>query len=232
VTMGFSEARAVDTFTSATLAAYARWAPLYPPHAHNPLMRVEQQAMLDLWPAITGKCVLDLASGSGRYSRLLAEREASNVIAADFCVPMLRQASVILRVCASMMQLPFASESFDVVVSGLALGHASSVELWMMEVARVLRTGGTLIYSDFHPEAARMGLTRSFKDENDVTCTVPHRFYDPLSQQSAARAAGLTVEVVREVRVGVELREAFPKSEDFYERWHGLPIVLVVKASK
>jgi hypothetical protein len=29
-----------------TLRAYERWAPLYPPIAHNPLMRVEELAML------------------------------------------------------------------------------------------------------------------------------------------------------------------------------------------
>ncbi len=36
--------------TAETLAAYERWAPLYPPTAHNPLMRAEQHAMLDHWP--------------------------------------------------------------------------------------------------------------------------------------------------------------------------------------
>jgi hypothetical protein len=32
--------------------------------------------------------------------------------------------------------------------------------------------------------------------------------------------------------VGAELREPFADSEDFYRRWDGLPIVLVVRASK
>ena len=48
----------------------------------------------------------------------------------------------------------------------------------------------------------------------------------------AAKSAGLRVETVHEVRVGVELREPFAKSEEFYRRWDGLPIVLVVKARK
>jgi hypothetical protein len=48
----------------------------------------------------------------------------------------------------------------------------------------------------------------------------------------AAKAAGLRVETVHDVRVGIELREAFAKSEDFYRNWHGLPIVLVVRARK
>jgi SAM-dependent methyltransferase len=223
---------AADTLITATRAAYERWAPLYPPVAHNPLMRAEQRAMIKFWPDVAHTRALDLACGSGRYARILAERGAGEVIALDLCEPMLAQVSAGRRVCASMMQLPFVSAAFDLVVSGLALGHATGVGPWMIEIARVLNHGGVLLYSDFHPEAARAGLLRSFKDQDDHTCTVPHRCYDLLSQRRAAVAANLTVEVVHEVRVGLDLQESFPKSERFYQRWHGLPIVLIVRARK
>lgn len=215
-----------------TLAAYERWAPLYPPAAHNPLMRAEQHAMTLHWPEVAGKRALDLACGTGRYSRLLAQGGAAQVVAMDFCVPMLRQVSVATRVCGSMMQLPFAAQAFDVVISGLALGHAAGVHTWMAEAARVLKPGGTLLYSDFHPEAARAGLTRSFKDQNADSCTVPHHCHAVALQLEAAAAADLAVDIVHEVRVGEELRESFPNSEEFYGRWDGLPIVLVVRARK
>ena len=220
------------TLTAETLAAYERWAPLYPPTAHNPLMRAEQQAMAEHWPPVAGKRALDLACGTGRYARLLTEAKADQVVAMDFCVPMLRQVSAAARVCGSMMQLPFAGQAFDVVISGLALGHAANVHSWMAEAARVLKSGGSLLYSDFHPEAARVGLTRSFKDEQNDTCTVPHRCYGVALQQEAAAAANLAIDVIHEVRVGIELKEPFPKSEEFYRRWDGLPIVLVVRARK
>ena len=216
----------------ATLEAYNRWAPLYPPVAHNPLMRAEQRMMLEHWPEVAGRRALDLAAGTGRYSRLLADTHAADIVAVDFCAPMLAQLSAARRVCASMMQLPFASGAFDLIVSGLALGHAPDVGAWMTEIARVLSKGGTLLYSDFHPEAARLGLPRTFKDENARTWTVPHRCHELASQKEAAAAAGLTVEAIREVRVGFELRERFAQSEEFYHRWHGLPIVLVVRARK
>jgi malonyl-CoA O-methyltransferase len=218
--------------TTKTLAAYERWAPLYPPTAHNPLMRAEQHAMVELWPQVAGRRALDLACGTGRYSRMLAETKAAQVVAMDFCVPMLRQVSAAARVCGSMMQLPFAGQAFDVVISGLALGHAANVVAWMAEVARVLKSDGALLYSDFHPEAARAGLPRSFKDLNDRTWTVPHRRHDFKRQREAAARAGLTIEAVHEVRVGEELREPFANSDEFYHRWAGLPIVLVVRARK
>jgi ubiquinone/menaquinone biosynthesis C-methylase UbiE len=216
----------------ATLSAYERWAPIYPPVAHNPLMRAEQQAMLGHWPQVAGCRALDLACGTGRYARLLAEAGAQQVVALDFCAPMLQRVGGASRVCASMMQLPFAGPVFDVVISGLAIGHATQVGLWMAEIARVLEQDGTLLYSDFHPEAARAGLTRSFKDADDRTCTVPHRCFEVASQTEAVAAAGLSIEIVQEIRVGMELQEPFPDSEDFYRQWHGLPIVLIVRARK
>jgi ubiquinone/menaquinone biosynthesis C-methylase UbiE len=215
-----------------TLRAYERWAPVYPPIAHNPLMRVEQMAMLQVWPFVAGRRALDLACGSGRYSRALLESNAAEVISLDFCMPMLQRVSASHRVCASMMQLPFHADTFDVVVSGLALGHATGVRPWMAEVSRVLRGGGQFLYSDFHPEAAKAGLTRSFKDANEASCTVPHQLYSVSSQLEAVAAAHLELETMRELRVGVELQEAFPGSESFYRHWHGLPIVLVVRARK
>ena len=215
-----------------TLSAYQRWAPLYPPVAHNPLMRAEQKAMLLYWPDVAGLRVLDLACGTGRYSRLLAEAGAADLVALDFCVPMLMQVPNGSRVCASMMQLPFADGTFDVVISGLALSHAADLSTWMGEIARVLRNGGTLLYSDFHPDATCAGLTRSFKDINDETCSVPHAQYPVNIQIEAAQAAGLRIETVHEVRVGIELREPFANSENFYRNWDGLPIVLVVRARK
>jgi ubiquinone/menaquinone biosynthesis C-methylase UbiE len=217
---------------AATRAAYDRWAPLYPPCAHNPLMRAEQRAMLEHWPAMDGKRALDLACGSGRYSQLLAQSRAAQVVALDFCVPMLSRVSCALRVCASMLQLPFAAQAFDVVISGLALGHAPDVHAWMAEVARVLAADGTLLYSDFHPEAARAGLPRSFKDQHGTTWTVPHSRHDLNSQREAAAAAHLCIEVIHEVRVGFEFQEVFSNSELFHRQWHGLPIVLVVRARK
>jgi malonyl-CoA O-methyltransferase len=217
---------------SSTLEAYERWAPLYPPVAHNPLMRAEQRAMLEVLPNVEGRRVLDLACGSGRYSNLLREANAAQIVALDLCVPMLEQVAAASRVRASMMQLPFKSAVFDAVISGLAVGHATDIHQWMSEVARVLRPAGSLVYSDFHSAAIRAGMTRSFKDAADVTWIVPHQVYDLSFQQDTMAAAGLTVQTVRELRMGIELNEVFPGSERVYRDWHGVPVVLIVQARK
>lgn len=215
-----------------TRDAYERWAASYPPAPHNPLMRAEQKAMLDRWPDVAGRRALDLACGTGRYAQLLAQSDAKEVVALDFSTAMLKQVSAGGRICADMMQLPFVDAAFDVVICGLALGHAADVRRWMSEIGRVLKVGGVLLYSDFHPEAARAGLTRSFKDERNRSVTLLHHSHDVPAQREAIAAANLTLEVVHEVRVGVEFQEAFPGSDAFYRQWRDLPLVLVVRAGK
>jgi len=191
-------------------------------------MHAEQSAMLKLCPDVSGRRALDLACGSGRYARILAERGAERVVALDISTAMLQLVESSLRVRASMMHLPFVGSAFDIVISGLAVGHAPAVGEWMHGIARVLRPGGLLLYSDFHPEAARAGLTRSFRDQHNRQHVLPHWTHALATHLEAASTAELTPEVVQELRAGIEFRESFPDSDAFYRRHHGLPLLLIV----
>jgi ubiquinone/menaquinone biosynthesis C-methylase UbiE len=214
------------------LEAYDHWAPCYPPQPHNPLMRAEQRAMLEQWPGVSGARALDLACGTGRYGSVLSATGAAEITSLDFSPEMLRRSGSPRRVRADMTRLPFASAVFDIVVSGLAVGHAADLQQWMNEVARVLAPGGSLLYSDFHADAAATGMTRSFVDDEQRRRSVSHFSHALKDHRRAARNAGLSIAAVRELRVGYELRESFPGSPLFYRRWHGLPVVLVIRARK
>lgn len=216
----------------ANAAAYDLWAESYPPLPHNPLMRAEQAALLALCPDVAGRRVLDLACGSGRYALLMQEQGASLVVGSDLSAAMLARAPLAHRVRADMLRLPFAAASFDVVVSGLAVGHAPSLDAWMAEAARVLAPGGQLVYSDFHADAARAGMTRSFTDTAGQRHELLHAFYDLDDHLAAAWRAGLVLEASRAVHVGCELQESFSGSEAFYARWNGLAVVLALRMVK
>ncbi len=220
------------SLTLSTLQAYERWSGTYPPIPHNPLMRAEQSAMFDCWPDVAGKQTLDLACGTGRYAQRLMDDRAAAVIALDLSEGMLRRVATRGRILADMARLPIRSGALDVVVSGLAIGHADSIYGWMNEVKRVLRDGGVLLYSDFHPAASRAGLIRSFTDQHGQKVSVPHAAYGLEEHRAAAAAAGLTVDIVRELRACREIVEEFPGSVEFYAQWSGLPLLLIVRAHR
>jgi malonyl-CoA O-methyltransferase len=214
------------------IEAYDLWAESYAPAAHNPLMVAEERGMLELLPDVRRKVVLDLGCGTGRYSSIVLGRGAERAVALDLSSAMLARTTCGLRVRASMTELPLRNGAFDVIVSGLAVGHVGDLGRWMRESARVMKPDGVLLYSDFHPYAAAAGLERSFRGADGKQRSVPHAVHEIAAHHAAAKDCGLVIDTVMEIRAGIELQEPFEGSEEFYERWHGLPLVLVVRAKR
>jgi SAM-dependent methyltransferase len=214
-----------------TIEAYERWAPCYEPVPHNPLMAAEQREMLARLPPLAGKTALDLACGTGRYARLLERAGVQRVVGVDFSMGMLARATG-ARVRGDLISLPFVSGAFDVVLSGLALGHAADLARCARECARVLASDGMLLYSDFHPEGVRAGLKRAFRDADGVRCELPEGEYRISQHLGALDAAGFVDVELTEIRAGVEFNDSFPGADEFFRAWLGTPLYFIVRAHK
>jgi demethylmenaquinone methyltransferase/2-methoxy-6-polyprenyl-1,4-benzoquinol methylase len=97
--------------------------------------------------------VLDLASGTGDFSRLVCGRlpEARSV-AVDLTENMLRLArgrGIREAVCADATRLPFPDGQFDCVFIGYGLRNFPNLKTALREVSRVTRPGGVLVTLDF-----------------------------------------------------------------------------------
>lgn len=107
-------------------------------------------ARIDLPPS---PVVLDLACGTGDFSRLVAERDPkARTIAVDLTEGMLhlaRQRGIREAVCGDATSLPFASGSFDCVLIGYGLRNFPNLKAAVAEIERVTRPGGLLVTLDF-----------------------------------------------------------------------------------
>jgi malonyl-CoA O-methyltransferase len=174
-------------------AAYTLWAPTYPPHAHNPLMTLEQETVLALLPDLAGRTVVDAGCGSGRYLRQLRALGATP-IGVDLSEAMLARAHQETRriVRADLCALPIGSASADAVVCGLALGDVPHVEMALAEMCRVLRPGGCVVYSVVHPIGAREGWVRTF-DHDGGQAAIDGYWHSASDHRDACAAAGLRI---------------------------------------
>jgi malonyl-CoA O-methyltransferase len=182
--------------------AYALWADMYPPRAHNPLMATEQAIMAPLLASVAPRQALDVGTGTGRNLPLLAAAGARRVVGVDLSMPMLaRGAGGTRRVCADALHLPFRSRAFDVVCSSLMVGDIADLDAWVSEAARLLAWQGHLLYSDFHPGWAASGWRRTFRTAAGEQVELPYFSHSLAEHLEALARAGLEVRTIREPRI-------------------------------
>jgi malonyl-CoA O-methyltransferase len=184
---------------------------------------------------LSHKVCLDLACGSGRYIKALQAHQVEQLFGLDYSPEMLVQASnpksqipkghdvqnpKLTR--GAFLALPFAAAAFDLIICGLAVGHEKNLAGALAEISRVLRPGGMVVYSDFHPFGTLSGWQRSFTTAKGETYNLEHYLHLYSHHLSACQFAGLTITAVLEPSAG---RHAPPGYQKF-------PVVLVIRAEK
>ncbi|MBU6400235.1 MAG: ubiquinone/menaquinone biosynthesis methyltransferase [Verrucomicrobia bacterium] len=100
---------------------------------------------------------LDLCCGTGDVG-LALERRGARAVGLDFCLPMLEVArrrhgtqfsGCVRFVCGDVLRLPFLDASFEVVTISYGLRNLASVQNGLVEIGRVLRSGGRALVLDF-----------------------------------------------------------------------------------
>lgn len=108
-----------------------------------------------------GETILDLATGTGWTSRLVAQRGA-DVVGADIAGDLLAAASERAKKegleidyqIGDAEKLPFADEQFDGVISTFGVMFASRPEAAARELARVCRRGGRIALATWLPDSS------------------------------------------------------------------------------
>ena len=182
---------------------YALWAETYPPRAHNELIRVEQSAMALLWKGLPVERALDLGTGTGRNLRLLADEGVTMRLGLDRSTAMLKRAdaSRARLIAGDAAALPFAAEAFDLVLASLMAGdlpELSHLAGFTREASRVLRRGGSLVYSDFHPTWAERRWQRTFESADGRKWRLPYHPHALDDHRAALDAASLEAVAIEE----------------------------------
>jgi len=139
--------------------------------------------------------VLEANAGTSVLGRFLAPFVKS-VTASDVSRHMLHYAKEkggdkINTVIADTSELPFAEESFDLVISRFALNHFEDISIPLKELARVVKTGGHIAILERVPHPTilkhrnRLDYLENIRDVSHVT------FYTPSEISSGLLKTGL-----------------------------------------
>ena len=133
---------------------------LWEKFSYHDLTKTAMKIIRDRWEpnqfpikSISGKRVLDMGCGSGRFSFALGEFGAAEVVGVDYGERGLKVAHDIVHKSgiknihfqkANIIDLPFQDESFDFVFSHGTLHHTEDMEQGIAEMVRVTKPGGKI----------------------------------------------------------------------------------------
>lgn len=154
----------VEVDRVSTVDGYRVWSRTYD-NPGNAAFDLDTPVVEDILDGLPVGVALDAACGTGRLSRVLADR-GHQVIGVDSSPEMLARASSGLFVSGDLCRLPLSDGVVDLVVCGLALTHLPDLGPAMAEFARVLRPGGHLVITDMHPDALLRGSIPAVRDRD------------------------------------------------------------------
>lgn len=137
--------------------------------------------VIERWAAVrSGERILDAACGRGSLTFRLA-RKTRDLFGFDLSAPAVQRARRVAGRIGSGAQfsladaehLPFRAASFDKIVSSSALEHFHNGQRAVNEMARVLRTGGTLVLTT---DNLSPSLSSSLRERHRNAASVAHYY--------------------------------------------------------
>jgi ubiquinone/menaquinone biosynthesis C-methylase UbiE len=215
------------------LEGYRRWSQTWESDP-SAIVALESRWLAPWLTNLAGRVFLDLSCGVGRWL-IHAQAQGATVLGTDLCQEMLIEAGKKTTLAgrlalADTRSLPLADACADVALCALSLGHMTPMEDAVAELARIVRPGGQLIVTDFHPGALAHGWKRTFRSHGELYEVETH----PYTTDQLAGCAGRNGLVLREL-----LQPCFEEPEreifraagkpDLFEQVRGIPAVLLAR---
>ena len=187
---------------------YARWAETYD-LVLNPLIAAEGPRAQTIFDEVPMRTAIDVGAGTGRHAIVLARRGVA-VTAVDPSPEMMAVArekairaglEIDFRIGSLDDRLPADDNQFDFLVCALTLSHIPGIEHAVRECARVVRTGGSILISDIHPDVANgLGWTAKLRSPG-ATYNLPFAGHTRSDYLNSIDAAGCSITSLVEVPV-------------------------------
>jgi ubiquinone/menaquinone biosynthesis C-methylase UbiE len=193
--------------------------------------------LLDTIP-ITGAVIADVGCGTGRHWSKLYEKRPARLLGYDVSQGMLDmlkakypQATTTLLHDSTLPGLDPAS--CDLVISTLTIAHIPDPEAALTEWNRVLKPGGQILLTDYHPEALAKGGQRTFRDKGQ-TIAVRNYIHPIPAIKEIAKGLGLAVLQIVEQKIEQSMRPWYEKQNaiPLFERYLGVPIIYGIQLKK
>ncbi len=221
--------------------AYNIWSRHYDDQEDNLVLALDNQLFrrLIINKQLAGLTIADIGCGTGRHWHALLDQNPKRLVGFDISTGMLAQLNkkfpgAETYVLKNAQLAILNNESCDLVVSTLAIAHMPDLKSVLQEWHRVLRPGGEMIITDFHPEALAKGNRRTYAHHGRWKA-VKSFIYPIQLIKDLCSATGFETIEFREIRLNEEMRSFYEMKNavPVFERYKGLAILygIILKKS-
>ncbi|MBS1601042.1 MAG: class I SAM-dependent methyltransferase [Bacteroidetes bacterium] len=214
--------------------AYDIWSLEYDNQPDNLMLTLDGQLCSELLATapVTHSTIADIGCGTGRHWETLYKKHPARLVGFDVSPGMLHQlktkfpdAETYLLKDSTLPHLP--SASCDLLLSTLTVAHIPDLAKAFTEWARVLKPGGQLIITDYHPEALARGGQRTFRDKKQKTIAIRNHVYPLARVTDLASSLNLAPIRIIERRIDASMRPWYEQqgASAIFERFLGVPII-------
>jgi ubiquinone/menaquinone biosynthesis C-methylase UbiE len=213
--------------------AYEIWSANYDKQPGNLMLDLDDRIFSDLIENIDlkNKEVVDIGCGTGRHWQKIYSKNPSHLMGFDISGSMLELLKnkfplALTQKTTDNLLTSIPDSSLDIIISTLTVAHIENIEEAIGSWSRVLKTGGELVVTDFHPSLLANGGKRSFK-HGSRSLSVKNYIHSIEKIKKTFYNAGFTLIREEEKTVNEDVRSYYEAKNalDVYERFKGLPVI-------
>ncbi|HXS37532.1 MAG TPA: class I SAM-dependent methyltransferase [Flavipsychrobacter sp.] len=221
-------------------AAYDLWSQSYDAQPDNLMLALDEAVFSALIgkSSFQGKVIADVGCGTGRHWKKILEKRPSRLLGFDVSEGMLQMLKQKFLNAETYQlkdnHLPgLENNSCDIIISTLALAHIMEPQNAFMEWVRVLKPGGEIIITDYHPDALSKGGNRTFTVNGKMIAV--KNYVHPISEIKRI-IADLQLEILHfdERVIDDSVKHYYEKQNAMhvFERFKGTPIIYGIHLKK
>lgn len=212
---------------------YDIWASSYDDQPDNLMLALDEAVFSSLLKdlEVAGKTIVDVGCGTGRHWQKIFDANPKQLTGYDVSEGMLKmlqqkfpQAETHQLADNKLYKTP--DHSCDIIVSTLTMAHIENAKDALQEWNRVLKPGGNIIITDYHPEVLKKGGQRTFKHEGK-TVAVKNHIHTIEELKTIGGQLYWVLERLTERKIDESVKAYYEKQHALhvFESFKGMPVI-------